>query len=318
MTTGAKPLFVLAVPALVVVIVGCGGTRFYRLGRNAEEKGDPSSAYEKYCLAAGRYHSNGIVANGLARTRADAAAQSERAGLAAMDAGHYEDAWRLFMRTLDIQPDHATAVPLIRQLEKEHPDAIAAAKQEWMIRGAVALAVPKGRVLATAEPPPASASLSHTAAKSEPVGDAAPAAAPPARTMVPSSNADREDASTDSSVSVEDRDDAASSPRPSDSRPVAPPDQGEFIAVHTLSLKDRKYPRMVIAVDGISVKLKDTDSDGQVDLDLFDGKKRVEKVRDLELGRSQSFQGKSGELYRFTLLGVHHKSRTVKIGVKRA
>jgi len=318
MIMGAKSLLVFAMLASTFATAGCGGARFYRLGRHAEEKGDATSAYEEYCLAAGRYRSNGIVANGLARTRADAAAQSERAGLAAMDEGRYEDAWRLFMRTLEIQPEHATAAPLIRRLEKEHPEAIASAQREWMMRGAVALAVPKGRVLAMAEPTSAPASPSNSTAKSEPAGDAALAAAPPARTTIPPSNVDGKEAAMDSSVSAVDRTDAASSSRQSDSRPVAPADSGGFIAEHTLSLKDRRYPRMVVAVDGIGVHLKDTDSDGQVDLDLFDGKKRIQKVRELELGRSQSFQGKSGELYRLTLLGVHHKSRTVKIGVKRA
>jgi hypothetical protein len=70
-------------------------------------------------------------------------------------------------------------------------------------------------------------------------------------------------------------------------------------------------------VDGIRIVLEDTDSDDQVDLDLFNGKKRIQKVRGLKQGRSQSFQGKSGDLYRLTLLSVQHKKRTVKFAVKR-
>lgn len=95
-------------------------------------------------------------------------------------------------------------------------------------------------------------------------------------------------------------------------RPVPP------TSIHTLSLNDRRYSRMTLAVDGIGVRVKDTGAGGVADLDLFDGTKRIQKIRDLEVGRSQTFRGKSGTLYRVTLLGVHHKSRTVRLGVKRA
>ena len=97
--------------------------------------------------------------------------------------------------------------------------------------------------------------------------------------------------------------------------PIEPPG---FTSIHTLSLNDRRYSRMALSVDGIGVRVKDTESSGVADLDLFDGKKRIQKIRDLEVGRSQTFRGKSGALYRVTLLGVHHKSRTVRLGVKRA
>lgn len=307
MKVSRKTASVLWTIALAAAFAGCDGGKSYRLGKTAEKKGDSAEAYDHYVRAASKLRS-GIVANGLERTRDDAAAQSERAGLAAMDEGRYDDAWRLFMRTLDIQPGHATAAQLVRKLENEHPDAIAAVRHEWMMRGAVALSAPKDQVLTLAKPPAATPESDPASTKIEPAPASVMASAAPPRSIPAPSEAGegrRTEPPTEHG-------------RQSDSRPIAPPDHGEFLAIHTLSLKDRRYPRMAIAVEGIGVKLKDTDDDGEVDLDLFDGNKRFQKVRDLETGRSQTFQAKSGELYRLTVLAVHHKSRTVKIGLKRA
>ncbi|HKQ46756.1 MAG TPA: hypothetical protein VJZ71_01660 [Phycisphaerae bacterium] len=298
----AKPFSVFAALALVLVSEGCGGTRFYRAGREAEKKGDWATAYKEYCRAAERYRSNGIVADGLARVRPAAAAQAERAGLAAMDAGRFDDAWRLFMRALDIQPDHANAAQLIRQIECDHPGQIALAKNEWLARGPAALSSPPQQVLAMAPASPPS-----------PRERAAPSATPTRDTMLADSAPSADDEPTKTETTA-----APVRPRPIDSEPIAPAETQVFLSVHTLSLKDRRYARLALAADGIGVRLKDTDGDGEVDLDLFDGRKRIQKVRDLELGRSQTFRGKSGTLYRLTLISVTHKSHTVRLGVKRA
>ncbi len=297
--------------------IGCADGKYYQLGKTAEQKGDSAAAYDYYCRAGAKQRS-GAVAGGLARTRADAAAQSERAGLAAMDQGRYDNAWRWFMRTLEIQPDHPTAAQLVRKLENEHSSEVAAARQEWLMHGALALGPSMREEIAAAESSPLPAPQKQP--YSEVISSLA--SVPPARIPAPPPRIEAKESATHKKEAPKVPESAAnppmeSLPRQSDSRPISPAGPGDYLAVHTLSLKDRRYPRMVIAVDGIGVKLKDTDSDGEVDMDLFDGTKRVQKVRDLELGRSQTFRGKSGELYRLTLIGVHHKSETVKIGVKR-
>lgn len=301
MKRGAKPFSVFAALALVLVSEGCGGTRFYRAGRAAEKKEDWATAYKEYCRAAERYRSNGIVANGLARVRPAAAAQAERAGLTAMDEGRYDDAWRSFMRALDIQPDHANAAQLVRQVECDHSEQIASARNDWLARGSATLSSPPQQALAMAPASPRSrrerAASPATPARETTLADSSP-------------SADDEPGETDTTA-------APVRPRPFESGPVAPAETQVFLSVHTLSLKDRRYARLALA-DGIGVRLKDTEGDGEADLDLFDGKKRIMKVRDLELGRSQTFRGKSGTLYRLTLISVTHTSRTVRLGVKRA
>lgn len=88
--------------------------------------------------------------------------------------------------------------------------------------------------------------------------------------------------------------------------------------VHTLSRKDRRYPRTCRSIDGLVITLKDTDDDMDADVDLFLVNRRIKKIRGLELGRSQTFRGISGEMYRLTILAIHDDSNTVRIGIKPA
>ncbi len=96
-------------------------------------------------------------------------------------------------------------------------------------------------------------------------------------------------------------------------------DQGGTLFVQrTLSKKNRRYARRALLVDGIVAKLKDTDDDLDADIDLYDGDKRITKIRSLEIGQSKTFRGHSGKRYDLTILSIHHKSHTVRIGVKPA
>jgi hypothetical protein len=90
---------------------------------------------------------------------------------------------------------------------------------------------------------------------------------------------------------------------------------GEFAVIRTLSKKDRRYPRQATLIDGVTVLLKDTDGDLDADLYLYEGKQRIAKIRELPVGQSQSFRSSSGKQYRLTILGVHHRTRTVRIGI---
>ncbi len=94
--------------------------------------------------------------------------------------------------------------------------------------------------------------------------------------------------------------------------------RGEFLNVQTLSKKDPRYSRRANLVEDISARLRDTDGDLDADLDVYDGDRRIKKIRELPVGRSQTFRSLSGTRYRLTILGVHHKTRTVRIGIKSA
>ena len=103
--------------------------------------------------------------------------------------------------------------------------------------------------------------------------------------------------------------------------PVRPPIRSateEFAVVQSLSLKDQALTRSMVLADGVEVRLKDTDADFEADFDLYVGKNRIKKIRDMKIGRSQIFAGASGGLYRLTLLGIHHPTHTVRVGIKPA
>lgn len=342
---------------------GCAVDKHYRVGRQAEERGDSSLAYDEYCRS-GAASRSGAVAAALERTAPGAADEAESAAITAMDQGRYDEAWRLLMRVLDIMPNHPNAPELIRRIEAEHSAEIAMVSADYLRRGSAALVMG-----AEKQAPPASA-IAARPSRPAPVKPATVAAVlrktpPPtqgtlaARDRVASSETSRNfepprpktsgkklgaksGGGRDAVAVASSEKPTGESPREmtpvAPAKPVrriesprgvikAPPkdsmeaerwadDRGDFLIVHTLSKRDRRYPRILKTLEGITLELKDTDGDGEVDLDVFDGKRRIKKVRDLMPGASQTYRGKSGELYRMTLLGVHHKSHTVRIGIR--
>jgi hypothetical protein len=339
------------------------------------------------------HNDSGEVASSLERVRPGASAYWESQGLLQMDAGKYDDAWRMLMKSLEIQPDSATTAKLIRQLEAQHSDQVATARIEWLHRGGPALAsalrgqrneqpaeslnqlsneqAQESQVAVAApsvlQPQPtdvfekkietdeehrASKSLAVTGAVASPPPVAIAAADPEKRsrrTVMPApSDTDkpvtkaafpekrgeraltRAEPQTAARVrpvrpklreSVNKMEPPPIAEQPLDdfrkpSRPAISTAMGDFLAIQTLSLKDRSYPRSMAMMDGVEVRLNDTDADLTADFNLYAGKSRVKKIRDMRIGRSQIFAGVSGNLYRLTLLGIHHKSRTVRVGIK--
>jgi len=443
---------------LVLVFGGCAGGRNYEQGRLAEQRGEPHVAYDQYCKAAAEQPRNWAIADALARVRPGASAYWEAQGLAEMDAGRYGEAWRNFMKALEVQPDSTTVARMVRQLEEQHGPAVAEARAQWLRGGDTALAqapfpapppsdrapakvpAPPETALAAASPagtetevsaagtespeapadspvragsaavvravekvpaeeakirtvdsgdlpagmpqstpreagehppaastpppavePPAPREPAHHSADEKPPEparvqtiessdrpdeEAGPVAtetaekrstvSPPADTEPPAPSEEVfETPSSFEREEAEGREPGETVPAPSAPRsepparhvpdvpvkPVRPqyePRRDEFLLRITLSKRDKAYPRRAPLIDGIDVRLEDTDSDLEVDLDLYRGKERIKKIRELTPGRSQIFEGNSGTLYQLKLLGVHHKSRTVRIAVRPA
>lgn len=339
--------------AFVASAGGCGGGRNADLARQAEERGDPAVAYDYYCRAAQDHRGSLTVADGLERTRPAAAAYWERLALTAADEGRYADAWRCWMRTIEIQPDHATAAQMIRQLETEHSTQVAAVCEDWLKRGNAALPraqlEPKRTVAdAGRGATPAESSSATTPGGSMARADGATLAARDPREPAPqpiqpqrrprrperseSQRKTREqtdkntaraaDTSTDSAPGEEP---VAHSERPANNptmhggAPSLTGDKTAFEIVRTYSLRDQRFPRTGDAIDGITLKLKDTDEDDgviEVDVDLFKGGERIRKVRELRVGRSLTFRGASGQTYRMTIISAHHRTHTVRIGYR--
>jgi hypothetical protein len=137
--------FILAFACVLAgVLSGCidpvGGFRESREAWRAEQNGEYHKAYELYCKAAAGNPGSRLIAMALDRTAPSAANYWEDRAHRAVDRGDYAEAWTLFMRVLDIRPDHPSAPHLIRRLERDHAQAVAKVKSTWMVLGSAALA----------------------------------------------------------------------------------------------------------------------------------------------------------------------------------
>jgi hypothetical protein len=93
---------------------------------------------------------------------------------------------------------------------------------------------------------------------------------------------------------------------------------GEFEIVCTLSKRDSRYSRDVTILERIELRLRETDDDPDADLDVFEGNRRLKKLRGMEIGESQSFSSRDGRLFRITILSIHDPSKTVRVGIRPA
>ncbi|HVP11947.1 MAG TPA: hypothetical protein VMV94_12270 [Phycisphaerae bacterium] len=89
-----------------------------------------------------------------------------------------------------------------------------------------------------------------------------------------------------------------------------------FLLLRTLSKKDKGFPKEAMLVDGILIKLKGTGDEPKTDIELYDGKKRIKKIKGLRIGSSETFPGHSGVEYRLVVLSIHHKTDTIRVGVQ--
>jgi hypothetical protein len=418
---GTRSLIYVCAVGLVVGGAGCGG-KTYRVGRKAESRGEVHIAYDKYRLAAREHPGSGAVASGIKRTGPPAAGFWESQARAAMEEGRFTDAWRMWMRVLEISPNHYEAPGIIRQLQDQHAAEIADARADWLRRGSVSLALAEPRrVTAQADAGEEATSDAGTIITAADSGEMVATGARPSGVSLESSEGpaavvegesaapleskkievvamtsgsahaepDRPALGIATPPEEEDLDPAEvallvtkAEPVPED-RPAGPvrpgprvepgqataeagskagaapageparrrapavaartrgerPDDqaypkrssekgrvvwrlqersgrpGEFAVIRTLSKRDRRYPRQAILIDGVTVRLKDTDGDLDADLILYEGERRIGKIRELPVGRSQSFRSSSGKQYRLTILGVYHRTRTVRIGI---
>lgn len=347
---------VAAVAGLVSVALlgqGCGPDPAYGEGRKAEKLGEPHVAYGDYLQAARKSPGDGGVAAGIKRTAPAAAAHWQAEAWKAMSEKRYGDTWRNLMRILEIRPNDTTTANLILQLQKLHPTEIAEARADWLRRGSASLALgtPKpapekpvatqpahqAEAVVLAEPAamnphplpmaldteslrppdpdnPTMGGLLQITPRTPPSNPGRKGTSkhpqPPARQAAKNMSeldprSSEEGTSLIQSASAE----AALKPEP-------PQISQDFLVLRTLSKKDHRFSPQALLIDGIAVKLKGTDDEPEADLDLFDGKKRVKKIRGMRIGASQTFPGHSGINYRLVVLAIHDKTQTVRIGVQ--
>lgn len=116
------------------------------LGRRAELVGDYHRAYDLYVRAASSNPSSRMLSLAIARVAPQAANYWEDQAHRAADQGRYADAWRMFMRVLEIRPDHPSAPHLIRRLERDHPEEVGPVRLAWLKWGADVLTSPSLRL----------------------------------------------------------------------------------------------------------------------------------------------------------------------------
>ncbi|MCG8409182.1 MAG: hypothetical protein MI923_28595 [Phycisphaerales bacterium] len=320
---------------LVLLTAGCAGGKSYRLGREAEQRGDAHQAYDFYCKAAKESPGDGSIAASMERIAPTAATYWHSQARIAGSEGRYSDAWRMAIRCLEIRPNHVEAIQFVDQLEREHPTVVASARQAWLRSGSKSLTVAKSDGVQVASARPGKA---RPKARRKP----SPNPSPQSRSTSPAQNrpkAAKRTKPTPGPRITANRigDPEKPMPLPPQPKPSPPPEnakptkaavppndsptaqkEGEYLVVRTLSKRDKRFKRRMKAVDGIFIKLKDTEEEPDVDLDLYQGDRRVQKIRNLKVGRSKIFRGRSGSWYRLTVLKIHHKSHTVRLGIKAA
>lgn len=146
-----------ALPALALAFAaslfsGCATGRDYEMGQKAERSGDAHLAYDAYCRAASQNPDNTVIKSAIKRVTPKAADYWEKQGHLAVSQKRYPDAWRSFMRVLEIRPDHPSAAMVVRQLEQEHPTEVAFARQDYEQRGARSLVMSSDGGKATGAP----------------------------------------------------------------------------------------------------------------------------------------------------------------------
>ncbi len=323
MPTRRRRFVVLALGLLAVMPTACVAGRRMREGRLAEQAGDYPQAYELYCRVVEDRPTDRAAAAAIARVSAPAARYWEGRARAAEAGGDLEVAWQAYMQALTIRPDLTTVFERIRALERDHPGRLADLRRQYQARGPVALVIAgpstqpsrPGPQMATrdvggdeTERPPASP------ARDTPRGVAATG---PPRTSGLQSTAQARPATP-------------SPPRPSEplrERPPAPPRvepplAAEPSSVHVftgiVSRDDERYPKTCPAVDGLSIKLRDTDHGPDADVDVYRGSQRVTKYENLVPGQSVRVRGRSGREYEMVILDIHDPTETVRFAIRAA
>ncbi len=304
MTRAKSTLAVVSLCLAAGLIGGCAGGKEFQTGWQAERRKQFHVAYEYYCKAAEKSPSNRVISGAIARVAAKAARHWEDQAHAAVKAGRYDEAWRFFMRALEIRPDHPSAAHLIRQLEREHPQEVTVAKHEWL-RGVPASIA---RAEQPAEPAAPSSNAQPPATQptppTEPLAYAGPDKRAPELPRRPS---------TGPGAPSHPRQAAPTGPGPA-SRPAR-----AFIVVHTISRDDHRYQKIIEAIDGLFVKVKDTDPRPlDADLEVYLGTKQISKFKDLQVGNVRVVTGRSGRWYKLVVLKILDDKETVQFGIRQA
>jgi len=305
---GVSIPFALTVSLFAVCGLGCAGAKAYQQGKEAEKRGEAHIAYAYYAKAAQSNPDDSDYARSLKRLGPTAANFWVNSARLAEAEGRVIDAWKACMRCLMIQPDHPEGLAYITELEAKHGGKLAAVKREWQTKGAAILAIK-----VPAQPP------TQTSAKPPvpQISNAGPTANRKiAKTNQPASirksplgqnkKPRRRQLATEASTAKPPRQQVATNQnRPPTNQDAARPNS------YVLSRDNDRYGERVKAIDDLIVELQDTSDELEADIDLYDGKRRIQKIRDLKVGRSKLLLTPQNRWFRLSLERVDPETETI-------
>ncbi len=120
---------------------------------------------------------------------------------------------------------------------------------------------------------------------------------------------------------------AARTPAPANAEPgriVPAPRYGpserepqSFLHRAVISRKDKRYRDTATTVDGVRVRLRDTDADPlDADIDIFIGTTRIRRD-DVRIGQGVTFRVAAGRTYRLVILSILDDRETISFGIQR-
>ena len=291
-----RGLLALAVTALACLLpAGCRAVSNARAAVRAERAGQHHLAYDLYCEAATELPSDPVIARGIKRNADKAFEHWQRQARAALGRDEYATAWKHFMRALMIRPDDRATARAIRDLEASRAGAVATARREYQQRGAQTLLV--------GSPPSRSPSPWPTGARQD-------------RPVAPSDGR-----GADVSAPAHQGEGVAGSDGgPGKPDPRTPTEDGDAVSVLrtvTVSVKDHRYPRRAETVDGLSVKIADTNDDPDADVEIYLDRKRVRRIKNWTVGRYITVTGRTGQRYHLVLDQITDRTETIRLSVRR-
>ncbi len=289
----------IAFVCLVMVSTGCGPGKHYRQGRAAEKRGAVHVAYDEYCLAARDRPSTAALASAIQRVAPTAATYWHARAKIAEAQGRTKDAVELSLRCLSIKPDHDAALEDVRSLRGGDESTPARTGGKRRIRRNPARSLPPVPPKADKPPAPPRASprpprptthvaKQHKPSRSRPAPSTGVMAAGPSR-----------------------------SPPPTPTPQPPPPEDDGYLTVKTPGEHKRPPAARRHAVADVFVELVKVD-ETVVSLDLYDGDRRIQEIRDLRIGRSKLFRSRSRRWYRLTVISAHQRTGSVRIGIEPA
>jgi hypothetical protein len=324
-------LTLAAVVLAACLATGCRAVSKARAAVRAERAGEYHVAYDRYCEAAQSLPSDRTILRGINRTAPEAFRYWQRRARAALDREDYQAAWKHLMRALMIRPNDEATPLKIRALEANHAQAVAGARRAWLMDGAETLVVadeptqrpPRRQGDVQRDDRPAQADQPASVSTDRRMARSHQSESPGSGRRAVTSGRNEPLPSRTSAPPTHGAEAAGSPGRDPGHKPAARPatphrDRVSYLATATVSRKDNRYPKKVETVDGIFVKIKDTDDDPDADVEIYLDSKRIRRISNWRVGQHVTVVGRSGRLYDIVLRDITDSTESIRVGVRRA